>query len=65
MYRFRENTQSFVPADDFNQNLGSKVRVKYLKEDAAGNIWFVAGDEAGLLVIDDLGLKRVLKKGLS
>ena len=24
-----------------------------------------AGDEAGLLVIDDLGLKRVLKKGLS
>ncbi|MFN8318870.1 MAG: triple tyrosine motif-containing protein [Saprospiraceae bacterium] len=62
VYRFRENTQSFVPADDFNQNLGSKVRVKYLKEDAAGNIWFVAGDEAGLLVIDDLGLKKSAKK---
>jgi ligand-binding sensor domain-containing protein/DNA-binding CsgD family transcriptional regulator len=62
VYRFRENTQRFIPADDFNQNLGSNVRVKYLKEDTAGNIWFVAGDKTGLLAIDDLGLKKSAQK---
>jgi len=62
VYRFNESTQSFVTADDFNQNLGHNVRVKYLKEDANGNIWFVAGEAVGLLTIDDLGIKKSTQK---
>lgn len=62
VYRFDEKSSRFVPAADFNQSLGDKVRVKYLKEDGSGNIWFAAGNEVGLLKIDDLGLEKKAKK---
>ncbi len=62
VYRFDTSKSRFVPAVDFNQSLGDKVRVKYLKEDQEGNIWFAAGAEVGLLKIDDLGLEKKAKK---
>ena len=42
--------------------MGDQIRVKYLKEDVEGNIWFAAGAEVGLLKIDDLGLEKKAKK---
>ncbi|MBP9196008.1 MAG: hypothetical protein KBF57_15085, partial [Saprospiraceae bacterium] len=62
VYRFDKKTNWFIPALDFNQNLGDQIRVKYLKEDVEGNIWFAAGAEVGLLKIDDLGLEKKAKK---
>ena len=62
VYRFSDKDEKFYPADDFNQNLGQTVRVKYLNEDPQGNIWFVAGEETGLLTIEDLGIQKKAEK---
>ncbi len=62
VFHFNPQTNKFVPADDFNKLLGLESRVKYLKEDSFGNVWYVTDQEAGMLVIDDFGLKKEVRK---
>ena len=62
VYQFDNAQDRFVPDSSFNHLIGAEHRVKAMKEDVKGNIWFVTDDEVGLLVIDDLGVKKEVKK---
>ncbi len=53
---------NFVPADDFNRLLGSTNRVQYLREDSKGNVWYVTDQETGMLIVNDFGLKKEVRK---
>ena len=62
VFHFDPSTRTFVPAEDFNKLLGLESRVRYLKEDTRGNVWYVTDSEAGMLVVDDFGLKKEVRK---
>ncbi|MBL7827874.1 MAG: hypothetical protein JNJ57_14690 [Saprospiraceae bacterium] len=62
VYRFDKQKGLFSPDEDFERTLGKGSRVRYLKEDTKGHIWFVADKEVGLLEVDDLGLKKEVRK---
>lgn len=62
VYRYDQTTGAFIPDQDFNRMLGTSNRVQYLREDARGNIWYVTAQEVGLLLIDDFGLKKTVRK---
>ncbi|MEY3368943.1 MAG: hypothetical protein RI973_2098, partial [Bacteroidota bacterium] len=53
--RFRKNPM----LSEFFEPIG---RVKFLKEDGNGNIWYVAGNETGVLWVQDEGLKKQVKR---
>ena len=56
IYRFDEKTMSFKAMESYNKIFQDYGRVKMLKEDEEGNIWFMAGETCGRLTIDDNGL---------
>ena len=62
VYTFDETQDKFVPAEEFNHWLGNINRVKFLKEDKSGNIWYLTANEAGVLIVDDSGLKKTVRK---
>ncbi|MBK8699023.1 MAG: hypothetical protein IPN29_05570 [Saprospiraceae bacterium] len=62
VWRFDKDKKRFIPAADFNEAIGNNLRVKCLKEDGQGNIWYVADNEVGMLKVDDLGLKKETQK---
>ena len=62
VYRYDKVTGKFIPDQDFIKNLGADRRVKYLKEDARGNIWYVVENEVGMLMVNDLGLRKEARK---
>ncbi|MBX2889420.1 MAG: hypothetical protein KF734_00710 [Saprospiraceae bacterium] len=62
VFRFDKQLGAFVPDEDFERLLGKDNPVKYLREDAEGRIWFVAGKEVGVLTVDDFGLKKEIRK---
>lgn len=62
IYVFDEAHSKFVPDPKFNDQIGKVGRIKCLKEDASGNIWYVAEDEIGLLKIQDVGLDKKIDK---
>ncbi len=62
VFRFEKQSAKFVPDEDFDRILGKGQRIKLLREDADGNIWYVAEREAGVLLVDDFGLKKAVQK---
>ena len=62
VFKYEEPTSEFVPDDGFNEIFGKETQVKYLRQDADGNIWFAAGEEAGVLWITDLGIDKSIRK---
>lgn len=62
VFRFDNQGGRFMPDEDFDRFLGKGSRINYLREDAGGRIWFVAGKEVGVLEVDDFGLKREIRK---
>ncbi len=48
LYEFNNGTQRFEPSAYFASFFGSR-NIRYLKEDAAGNIWFVEDKNLGLV----------------
>lgn len=62
IFHYDRQTDRFMPAEDFNKLLGTQARVRYLREDAKGNVWYVTDQEVGLLMIDDFGLKKEVRK---
>jgi ligand-binding sensor domain-containing protein/DNA-binding CsgD family transcriptional regulator len=62
VYSFDDAKDQFIPAQEFNQWLGNINRVKFLKEDKSGNIWYLTSNEAGVLIVDDAGLKKTVRK---
>jgi ligand-binding sensor domain-containing protein len=62
VFHFDPATGKFIPAEDFNRQFGTNNRVKYLREDGKGNVWFVTDKETGILLVDDFGLKKEVQK---
>ncbi len=62
IYFFDEKLGKFKPELNFNKQLGKIGRIKCLKEDKAGNMWYIGADEAGLLKIQDIGLDKKIEK---
>lgn len=64
VYRFDYTQKRFVQDTSYNRLIGADHRVKSMKEDVKGNIWYVTDDEVGLLLVDDLGVKKEVRKKL-
>lgn len=62
IFRFDNKLEIFKPDLDFKKQIGASERIKYLKEDSKGNIWYVSQSEVGLLLVNDLGLRKETKK---
>ncbi|MEP6794211.1 MAG: two-component regulator propeller domain-containing protein [Saprospiraceae bacterium] len=62
VYTFDASQNHFIPDTLFNNIIGGNHRVKAMKEDVKGNIWYAIDEEVGLLVIDDLGVKKQVQK---
>lgn len=62
IYRFNAKTNRFEEDIDFNKNLGHIGRIKHLQEDEKGNIYFIADEEVGKLIVKDLGIKKEVIK---
>ena len=60
--RFDRIRSTFVPDDDYNRLFGEIGRIRYLREDKSGNIWYVAEKEVGVLEVQDFGLSKQVKK---
>ena len=54
--------ERFRPDPEFNALLGEFRRVKYLREDDRGDIWYVADNEVGRLRANAAGLRRSIRK---
>ena len=62
VYRFDKTKSKFVADADFGRVLGNDQRIKYLRQDEWGKIWYIADNETGVLLVDDFGLKKEIKK---
>ncbi len=62
VYRFEEGENRFVPDPQFKELLGDQTWVKYLRQDAQGNIWYSTDSETGLIVVNDLALDKKVKR---
>jgi DNA-binding CsgD family transcriptional regulator len=60
--RFDSKRSIFVPDADFNRLFGEIGRIRHLQEDKAGNIWYVAEKEVGVLQVHDFGLSKEVQK---
>lgn len=58
IFDFDRGRQRFVPNEKFNRIFGENTRVKYLRQDERGNIWYLTGREAGLLRVEDDALEK-------
>ena len=62
VFHFDRSKDTFVPDDDFNRLLDKQHRVRYLREATKGNVWYVTDHEAGMLIVNDFGLKKEVRK---
>lgn len=62
LFRYDPAADRFVSAPEFDAQLGKNKRTRFLQEDAAGNIWFVTGEDAGVLWIEDEGLGKKIRR---
>lgn len=62
VFDFDEAQNKFVPNPEFNALFGAKTQVKYLRQDAEGNIWYVTDAETGMLKVDNGPLGKKVRK---
>ena len=62
IYRFNAASQRFESAPGFDQSLGGSGRIRYLREDALGNVWFCRGNDVGILWVEDAGLEKKIHR---
>lgn len=62
IYQYNAASQHFEPAPGFDQWLGGSGRIRYLREDAQGNVWFCRGTEVGILWVQDVGLEKKIRR---
>lgn len=62
VYQYLPTEKRFAPDADFNSWIGDHHRVRYMREDAEGNIWYVTDQEVGLLQVNDYGVKKEVSK---
>lgn len=64
VYRFDEATRRFERHPAYEPYFDPSKRVQQLVEGPGGHVWFAAGEEVGLLEIDDAGLRKTVRKHL-
>ncbi|MEO6759280.1 MAG: triple tyrosine motif-containing protein [Saprospiraceae bacterium] len=62
VFQFNLASGRFVPSPAYSQEIGGSGRVRYLRQDAAGNIWFCRGNEVGVLWVQDVGLVKKIRR---
>ncbi|MEO5907510.1 MAG: triple tyrosine motif-containing protein [Saprospiraceae bacterium] len=62
VYDFDTKSNRFVGDQSFNEKIGATYRIKCLKEDLKGNVWYVTDKEVGILLVDEHGLKKDVTK---
>lgn len=62
IYKFDEGQQRFTPDPNFNDIFGPETRLRYLKADQKGNIWYATDDETGVLAIQNNALNKQVKR---
>ena len=62
IFRYNAAAQRFESDLKFDQWLGGSGRIRYLREDARGNIWFCRGSEVGILWVEDTGLEKKIRR---
>ena len=62
LFRYDPSSDRFTAATEFDEQLGKNKRTRYLQEDIKGNIWFVTGEETGVLWVQDEGLGKKVRR---
>ena len=62
IFRFNSATKRFESVPNLDQWLGGAGRVRYLREDSQGNVWFCRGSEVGILWVEDVGLEKKIRR---
>ncbi|MCC6413275.1 MAG: hypothetical protein IT270_16555 [Saprospiraceae bacterium] len=62
VFDYDENKRRFAPNAQFNQYFGEQTHVKYLRQDEAGNIWYVTDAETGVLLVESDALEKKVRK---
>ncbi len=62
VFRFDTATQHFEPASTLDQRIAGTGRIRYLRQDIQGNIWFCRGSEVGILWVEDAGLEKKIRR---
>jgi len=62
IFRFNATTLRFEPAPNLDQWIGGAGRIRYLREDVQGNVWFCRGSEVGILWVEDVGLEKKIRR---
>jgi DNA-binding CsgD family transcriptional regulator len=64
VYRFDEQTGRFERHPAYEAFFPPGQRVQQLVEGPDGHVWFAAGEEVGLLEVEDAGLRKAVRKRL-
>ncbi|MEM9820910.1 MAG: triple tyrosine motif-containing protein, partial [Bacteroidota bacterium] len=62
IFRYDVAKDNFFTYPTFNDILGQEAKVKVLQEDQQGNIWYMIGEEVGMLLVEDEGLTKQIQK---
>ena len=62
VYNYNAASGKFLPDTQFNQLIGENHRVKCMQEDVKGNILYVTDIETGILLVEEYGLKKEVRK---
>ncbi|MBL7775624.1 MAG: hypothetical protein JNK89_06445 [Saprospiraceae bacterium] len=64
VFRYDPASDRFSGAAEFEPYFGRGLRTRYLREDGRGNIWFVHGEQTGVLWVRDEGLGKSVRAQL-
>ena len=62
VFEFSETQNSFLPDVNFDRLFGKKTRLRYLKEDKQGNIWYVTDHETGIVLVEINALEKKVRR---
>lgn len=62
VFYFDNEQHRFLPDDNFNKIFGESTRVKYLRQDDNGHIWYATDNETGFLFVESNTLEKKVKR---
>lgn len=62
VFVFHYEQNRFVPDANFERFFDPQTHIRYLKQDLQGNIWYVAGRETGMLLVEEKALEKKVRR---
>lgn len=62
VFAFSNESNRFLPDPHFEQTFGPHTRMRYLKQDQQGNIWYATDQETGVLLIESNTLGKKVRR---